>query len=157
MNWGRKTEPKPSYRLESIEVGEPWARVPGTGEGEMSEGPRVGGYLTLANKSATPDRLVGATSPDAASVEIHAIKVVGSDIKMRPLEKGLALPGDTTLTLKPRGYHLLLKEPRAGLAPGMSVSVTLVFETAGKLEIELPIKDIGRIGNAVLLQAAQPG
>ena len=151
MKWGRKSEPKPSYRLAAIEIGEPWARVPGTGEHDGAEGPRVGGYFTLANKGAAPDRLVGATSPDAASVEIHAIKVVGSNIKMLPLEKGLSLPGDTTLTLKPRGYHLILKEPRAGLAPGMSVSVTLAFETAGTLEIELPIKDAGKIGNVVLL------
>lgn len=156
MKWGRKSEPKPSYRLAAIEIGEPWARVPGTGVDDNREGPQVGGYFTLANKGATPDRLVGATSPDAASVEIHAIKVVGSNIKMLPLEKGLALPGDTTFTLKPRGYHLLLKEPRAGLAPGMSVSVTLVFETAGKLEIELPIRDTGRIGN-ITLWVAQPG
>lgn len=154
MNWGRKTEPKPSYRLGSIEIGEPWARVPGPGAGEMTDGPRVGGYLTLANKGPTPDRLVGATSPDAASVEIHAIKVVGSDIKMRRLEKGLAIPASTTFTLKPRGYHLLLKEPRAGLVPGMTVAVTLAFEAAGKLEIELPIKDAGPIGNVVLLQPA---
>ncbi len=155
MKWGRKSEPKPSYRLAAIEIGEPWARVPGTGANEADEGPRVGGFFTLANKGTTPDRLVGATSPDSASVEIHAIKVVGSNIKMLPLVNGLGLPGETTLTLKPRGYHLLLKEPRAGLAPGMTVSVTLVFETAGKLEIELPIKDAGRIGNIVLVD--QPG
>lgn len=151
MKWGRKSEPTPSYRLAEIEIREPWARVPGDGEVEDRESPRMGGYLTLTNTGVAPDRLVGATSPDAASVEIHAIKVVGSDIKMRPLEKGLSLPGDTTLTLKPRGYHLIFKEPRAGLAPGMSVSVTLAFEKAGKLEIELPIKDAGRVGNVALL------
>ena len=28
---------------------------------------------------------------------------------MRPIERGLGLPPDTTITMKPRGYHLLLR------------------------------------------------
>ena len=41
-------------------------------------------------------------------IELHGIKVVGADIDMRPLANGVAIPAGNTMTLKPRGYHLLL-------------------------------------------------
>ena len=66
------------------------------------------------------DRLVGAESPAAAKIEIHAIKVVGAGITMKPMEKGLGLPPDTAITLKPRGYHLWI-ELKAPLAQGQKV------------------------------------
>jgi copper(I)-binding protein len=130
--------------LGSIEIREPWARA-------ASARSRQGaGFVTLTNKGSEPDRLVGARSPAVERIEIHAIKVVGPNMQMRPRAEGLVLPAGVTLTLKPRGYHLLLIGLAAPLAPGALLPVTLVFEKAGTIDIELAAGEPGPVGGAAL-------
>ena len=40
---------------------------------------------------------------------------------MRPIERGLGLPPDTAITMKPRGYHLFFEDLTAPLARWRSV------------------------------------
>ncbi|NDH62597.1 MAG: copper chaperone PCu(A)C [Alphaproteobacteria bacterium] len=133
-----------SFVLGGIEVVGPWARasLPATAEG--------GGFFMITNKGTTPDRLIAASSPVAERVEIHAITVVGDGLRMREREHGLALFPGTTLTLKPRGYHLLLTGLKAPLEPGSQAPVTLAFESAGKMDIELAIMAPGAVGTQTL-------
>ena len=132
----------------TLEISRPWARsattVPGTG----------GGFFTVENKSDVPDRLVAASSPAAERVEIHAIKVVGPVTKMMPLDKGLVMPPKTTITLKPRGYHLLLKGLKAPLTVGAKLSVLLTFEKAGTRTVELEVQAPGLVGEDTLSETA---
>ena len=133
----------------SIDISRPWARTSPTTAGF------AGGYFTVTNKAHEADRLVGAESPVATKIEIHGIKVVGSGITMKQLEKGLGLPPDTAITLKPRGYHLWI-ELKAPLAQGQKVPVTLRFEKADARSIELVVEAPGAIGNDAMLED-QPG
>ena len=59
------------------------------------------------------------------------------------------------ITLKPRGYHLLM-EVRAPLTPGQRVPVTLTFEKAGPRQVELVVEAAGPVGNETLVEG-QPG
>ena len=136
----------PAYTVGNLEIRRPWAR---SASANASDG---AGFFTLANKGEAADRLLAAESAVASSVEIHAIKVVGSGITMRPLEQGLAVPPGTTLTLQPRGYHLMLLGLKSGLVKGSRIPVTLVFENAGRLAVELSVEDDGPIGNEALLE-----
>lgn len=128
----------------TLEISRPWARAATTAEN------MGGGFFTVENKGNEADRLVGASTPAAEKVEIHAIKVVGPDIKMRPVENGLALPPRTTITLKPRGYHLLLKGLKAPLVAGAKLAVELTFEKAGTRTVEMEIQAPGLVGEDVL-------
>jgi len=112
----------------------------------------AGGFFTLTNKGTEPDRLVAASSPAAEKIEIYAIKVLGGDVGMRPRADGLAAPAGVTLTLQPRGYHLLLIGLRAPLVPGARLAVTLIFEKAGSIDIELLVEEPGPIGKEVLVE-----
>ena len=133
----------------SIDISRPWARTSPTLAGF------AGGYFTITNKAEEADRLIAAESPAAVKIEIHAIKVVGSGITMKQMEKGLGLPPDTAITLKPRGYHLWI-ELKAPLAQGQKVPVTLKFEKAGEQSIELVVEAPGAIGNDAMIEG-QPG
>ncbi len=133
----------------TIDIRQPWARTGHTHTSAAIE-PGVAGFMTLANTGSEPDRLLAAASPAAETTEIHGIKVVGSEIAMRLLEKGIGLPADTTITLRPRGYHLMMRGLRAPLAKGQRVPVTLTFERAGSREIELIVEDEGAIGDETL-------
>jgi periplasmic copper chaperone A len=152
LKWFRR-EPKsaPAATRGSIEIHRPWAR-------QAVEAPeRAGGFFTLTNKGTEADRLVAASSPAAGKIEIHAIKVVGGSIGMRPREDGLAFPAGVTLTLQPRGYHLLLIGLGAPLVPGAHLAITLVFERAGSIDVEFAVEAPGPVGAEVLVDERQRG
>ena len=134
----------------TLEITRPWAcaatTAPGTG----------GAFFTLVNKGTDADRLTSAATALADSVEIHAIRVVGPGVAMRPLEKGLAFPAGTTITLKPRGYHLLLRGLKAPLVVGAKVPVTLTFEKAGSRTVEMVVEPPTVVGTDVLNVKLQP-
>ena len=151
LKWLRR-EPKsaPAATRGSIEIHRPWAR-------QALESPeRAGGFFTLINTGSEPDRLIAASSPAAGKIEIHAIKVLGPDIGMRPRDS-LAAPAGVTVTLQPRGYHLLLIDLGAPLVQGARLAVTLVFEKAGSIDVECLVEAPGPVGNEVLVEERQRG
>ncbi len=135
----------------TIDITQPWALVGRTYVNRVIE-PAAAGFMSLANTGSEPDRLLAAASPAAEKIEIHGIKVVGANVEMRPLEKGVGLPADTTITLRPRGYHLMMRGLRAPLAKGQRVPVTLTFEKAGTRQVELIVEGEGPIGFETLLE-----
>ena len=151
LKWLRR-EPKsaPAATRGSIEIHRPWAR-------QAVESPeRAGGFFTLINTGTEPDRLIAASSPAAGKIEIHDIKVLGPDIGMRPRDS-LAAPAGVTVTLQPRGYHLLLIDLGAPLVQGARLAVTLVFEKAGSIDVECLVEAPGPVGNEVLVEERQRG
>jgi len=154
LKWLRgdpKPASAPAATLGAIEIRRPWAR-------RSSETPgQGGGFFVVTNTGADVDRLVAASSPAAETVEIHAIKVVGGDITMRPRADGLAVPGGVTLTLQPRGYHLLLIGLREPWIRGARLSVTLTFEKAGSIDVAFPVEAPGPVGTEILVEERQRG
>jgi copper(I)-binding protein len=106
-------------------------------------GARVGaGYMVLHNKAAAADRLVGASSPAAARVETHVIEKQGEILRMREV-KGYEVPAKGSFELKPGGPHLMLVDIKAPLKAGDRVPVTLKFEKAGEVAVELRVERLG--------------
>ena len=146
MTWfRRRSEPTVAAASRgALEIRQPWLRPDSVFPG------RAGGYLTIANAGAAGDRLTGASSPAADTIEVHAIRVVGAGIRMQVQPDGLAIPAGSTIALKPRGYHLLLKGVKDPLAPGSRVMATLAFESAGAIDIEMTVEAPGDVGETVL-------
>ena len=134
-----------------LEIQRPWARA------SDDSSWRFCGFATIVNRSETDDRLVSATSPAARGLVICGIKVVDSDIRMRALTGGLAIPAHTTITLRPRGYHLYFLGAKPRPQPGDRVPVTLTFEKAGNVEIVLETAVPGPVGKEALIEGAQVG
>jgi copper(I)-binding protein len=129
------------YKLGSLEISQPWTRA------TAPTAKAGGGFVTITNKGTTPDRLIEARSTTSAKAEIHEMKMDGNVMRMRELDKGLEIPPGATVELKPGGYHIMFMELKAPFAKDTKVPVTLVFEKAGNIDIELPVQAIG----------AQPG
>ncbi len=121
----------------SISVDKPFSRAtPGNS--------KVGaGYMTITNKGIAADRLVSASSPAAAKVEIHETTMQDGVMKMRELASGLSIGAGKTISLAPDGNHLMLMELKAPLKQGDKVPVTLNFEKAGKVDVTLDVRAIG--------------
>ncbi len=121
------------YGKGDIQVRHPWARA-------TPPGATVGaGYLEIRNNGRTADRLVGAVSPVAERVELHLTTRNGEVMKMREAQR-LDVPARQRLALRPGGPHLMLVGRKKPLAKGDRVPLTLRFERAGELTIELEVQ-----------------
>ena len=125
------------YTLGSLKIGNPWARA------TPPTAPSGGGFLTVTNTGTAADRLVSATSPAAGQVQIHEMKMDGTIMRMRELENGLEIPPGATVALAPGGLHLMMMGLKGPLKEATRVPVTLVFEKAGKIDVELSVMALG--------------
>jgi len=125
------------YKLGSLEITTPWTRA--TAPTARSGG----GFMTITNKGTTADRLVSARSTVSDKVEIHEMQMDGSVMRMRELAKGLDIPPGATVMLKPGSYHIMFMELKAPLAKDAKVPVTLVFEKAGSIDVQLNVQAMG--------------
>ncbi len=120
-----------------IEIQNPWARA-------TAPGAKVGGgYMVIRNKASAPDRLVGASSPVAARVEMHVTVKEGDVMKMREVT-GYGVPANGTFELRPGGAHLMFMEIRRPFKEGEMIPVKLRFEKAGEVSAEF---HVGRLGD----------
>lgn len=102
-------------------------------------GQQVGGaYLTLRG-GAVADRLLSVRSPAAARAEIHRMEMQGDVMRMREVA-AIDLPAGATLELQPGGLHLMLMDLKQPLKAGTRVPLTLQFQQAGAVSIELQVR-----------------
>jgi periplasmic copper chaperone A len=125
------------YKVGTLAIGHPWARA------TAPTAPAGGGFLTITNTGTAPDRLIAARSPAADMVQLHEMKMDGSVMRMRELEHGLEIPAGATVTLAPGGFHLMMMGLKGPLKEHTRVPVTLVFEKAGSIDVELAVEGMG--------------
>jgi copper(I)-binding protein len=101
-----------------------------------------GGYLTLTNKGTAGDRLLGASAPVAAAVELHNMRMEGNVMRMNAVQ-AIDLPAGQTVELKPGGLHLMFMGLKAPLEAGEGFPLTLRFEKAGEFTVHMHIEPIG--------------
>jgi hypothetical protein len=128
------------YSIGNLQITAPWMRATPRGASVAS------GYMTITNKGNEPDRLLSVGSDIATTVEVHEMSRSGEVMKMRPLEKPLEIEPGGVVELKPSGYHLMFSHLKQDVKEGDKVRVTMVFEKAGKIDIELPAAGIAAKG-----------
>lgn len=106
----------------------------------LPNAPVGGGFMTITNPTDTADRLVSATSPAAGEVQVHEMAMEGDVMKMRQLPDGLEIPAHGSATLEPGGLHLMFMKLKQTFKEGETVPVTLVFEKAGEVTLDLPVQ-----------------
>jgi len=102
-----------------------------------------GGFLTIENKGSAADKLVAVSGDIAGKIEIHEMTMNDGVMKMRALDKPLAIDPGKTVKLAPGGYHLMMMDLKSPLKKGDKVPVTLEFEKAGKVEVTLDVQGVG--------------
>ncbi len=115
-----------------MEIGEPWARATAPGAKVAA------GYMTIRNKAASADRLVGVASAAAARVETHVTMRDGDVMRMREV-KGYDIPAGGSFELKPGGPHLMFVDIKQPFREGDRIAVTLEFEKAGQVRVDFPV------------------
>ena len=104
------------------------------------------GFLTVGNAGTDPDRIVSATSPRAARIELHEMTMVGTTAKMRPMKDGIQVPAVGSVELKHGGMHLMFMGIKEPFIESQAIPATLTFEKGGSIEVVLAVKAQGAVG-----------
>ena len=118
-----------------VEVSDAWIRATAPGQKIAA------GYMTIRNKSAQPERLVGGSSQAAAKVETHVSIKDGDIMRMREV-KSYDIPAKGSFELKPNGSHLMLVDLKRPLKEGDKVPVVLKFEKSGEVKVDFEVRPL---------------
>ena len=108
------------------------------------EGGTGGAFMTIRNGGPQVDRLRSAASPAAQVVELHETVDDNGVMRMAPQPDGWEMGPGSQLELKPGGKHIMLVNLVQPLNPGDTVEVTLNFDKAGPIKVQVPVKDIAK-------------
>jgi periplasmic copper chaperone A len=124
------------YKIGDLKIDHPFVRLPPAGAKVAA------GFMTITNSGAN-DRLIGVETAISAKSEIHEMKHDGGVMVMRELPSGLAIKQGETLVLKSGSYHVMFIGLKAELNAGDKQKATLIFEKAGKIEVEFNVEKMG--------------
>jgi len=96
-------------------------------------------YVNLFNDTDTSDKLIGASSPEFGTVEIHSMVLDGEIMRMRNVPDGIDLPAGEMVELGPLGFHFMLKNLTAPLVEGTTYSLELNFEKSPSKKAEFKV------------------
>lgn len=97
-------------------------------------------FMMLMNHTDQDDRLIAAKSDVAKKVELHTHIDQGDGVmKMTEIEDGIAIAAGEMHMMQRGGDHVMLMGLNQSLIQGDTIKVTLVFENAGEVEIEVPV------------------
>jgi periplasmic copper chaperone A len=116
-----------------IEISDAYAR-------SASPTARTGAAFMQIVNHGEADRLIGAASPAADLVQLHTHISDGDGVmKMQHVEEGFEVPEGGTLALERGGNHVMLMGLTAPLEQGDTMSLTLTFEKAGDMTVDVPV------------------
>jgi len=104
----------------------------------------TGAFMTLT--SSEDVKVVGASSPAASKVELHASMSMGGVMQMHAMDS-IALPTGKPVDLRPGGMHVMLIGLKRQMKAGDKVPIALAVEKKGgareRVEIEATVRPIG--------------
>jgi copper(I)-binding protein len=121
-----------------VVVNDAWVR------GTVPQQQSTGAFMRI--QSASPARLLQASSALAGTVEIHRMSMQGDVMKMQAVAV-VELPAGKPVDLQPGGYHLMMMGLKKSLNAGDSVPLTLLVEGAGgkreSIEVTATVRALG--------------
>jgi copper(I)-binding protein len=123
------------YKVGELEVDAPWSQ-------ELPpNAPTLATFFIIRNHGMNPDRLLSVDTPIAGAAQLHAHIDQDGMMKMQQLDS-LAIPAQSDVVFAPMAYHVMLVDVQADAprASGKQFPLTLHFETAGDLTVQVDIR-----------------
>ncbi len=97
-------------------------------------------FLVIENNTGAADRLIGVASPAAKLVQLHAhVENEQGVMSMKHVKEGFALPAGGMIMMQRGGGHVMFMGLTAPFEQGKMVPLTLIFEKAGEVEVDVPV------------------
>ena len=124
------------FRIGDLIVEQAWARAtPGKARTGVA-------YLTLRNRGGHSDRLVSVATPVTRRAALHGTRMRGDVMEMYHIPALELRPGETKV-LRPGGLHIMMMGMKRPLRKGELFTMTLRFEKAGSVEVDVHVAGIG--------------
>jgi copper(I)-binding protein len=117
-----------------MSVSEVWAR-PGLAGGNSAV------YFTIENGTGKDDTLLEAATEAGKFVEIHLSMMDENDQMQMVQQESLPVPAGEKVEFKPGGYHVMLIDLPADLKAGDTFPMTLKFDRAGEIPVDVEVKE----------------
>ncbi|MBS3786313.1 MAG: copper chaperone PCu(A)C [Gammaproteobacteria bacterium] len=104
-------------------------------------------YFTLRNDRAEGDRMVGVETDRAARVELHQTVEEGGNSRMMHTPE-VRVPANGTVIFEPGGRHVMLMGLNEALTEGEVFTITLLFERAGPITLEVDVRPATYMGHS---------
>lgn len=124
------------FKQGDVEVSSPYARatVAGVKNGAV--------WFSVKNSGKAADRVVGAKTDVAGHTEIHDMKMEGDVMHMFQIE-GIDVAAGQSITLgEGNKLHVMLMNLKEPLKEGDKFKMTVQFQQAGEVPIEVVVKDM---------------
>ncbi len=136
--------PLPPAFSETVGAGDlvierPWARA------SIGMSRPAAAYMTIRNDGAAPEVLTGIETSVAVIAEVHKTEMTDGVSKMRPAGP-VEIPARGSIELEPGGLHVMLMKLRQQLTKGERFAMSLIFEKAGRVVVDVPIQGVGATG-----------
>ena len=135
---GGKTDPKPMVEVVhatrgDISIADGYMRT----NGALAKNGAA--FFTILNAGDSDDRLIAARADFASMVELHGHIKDGDVMLMRPKENGIPVGANGHAMLVRGGDHVMFMGLQEPVAEGSTITVTLIFEKAGEITVDLPV------------------
>lgn len=120
-------------RLGDLRVEQAWARA------TIGLAKAGAAYFTVTNGGTTTDRLLAVGCRAAKRCQLHHHAMVDGVMRMRPVAAIELAPG-APVVLRPGALHVMLIGLKAPLKQGERFPLTLDFERAGRLEVQVKVR-----------------
>jgi len=118
---------------QAISVKDAWIKEPFPGM------KMTGAYMVIKNDTNKDTALNSVTGDDCEAYEIHTHSKVDGVMKMRQLPK-LEIKAHSTVTLKPKSFHIMMIQLKHKLTKGEKRKLTLHFEGGKSIEVTAPVR-----------------
>ncbi|MGE8068275.1 copper chaperone PCu(A)C [Pseudomonas sp. NPDC089569] len=123
------------YKAGELEIAHPWSQ-------ELPpNAPTVAAYFVIHNEGKTADRLLSVDTPIAGEAQLHEHTMKNDVMKMEHVPS-VEIPAGGEVTFAPMAYHVMLLnlKDRSLLSDGKRFPMTLHFEKAGDVKVEVAVQ-----------------
>lgn len=128
---GDDPKKNPPQKSESDKI-QNWARP--SVQGQMS-----GAYFIYKNPLSIADTLISVYSPQAMMTQIHESYTTEDGLAGMREKAEIIVQAKQNITLKQGGLHVMLMNLKTDLQEPDSVTISLIFKQAGKVDLTLPV------------------
>ena len=127
------------YTIASLRIEHPWARP------TVTDRQPGAAYFIIHNDGETDDRLIDARPQGfAEAAELHTHINDDGVMRMRRVQDGVPVPAGESTAFEPGGLHVMLYGLSGPLTEGDLHTLTLVFESAGEVEVGVYVHNYDR-------------
>lgn len=119
---------------EALTIHDTWVRPASAGDNGAA-------YFVIENGTITNDTLLSISSDIASAAEVHMSMGNGNGVMSMQMQESVPVPAKGQVEFKPGGLHVMLVDLARDLKEGDTITLTLNFEKAGSVTVEVGVKE----------------